>query len=346
MSQTGDQVIQGEELVYLVMEMATKGNLQSWIEASCQLFDNEARRLLKQIGRSTSNQLCTEIVESRYDVPPHLTARGCHVIFQLLILDPQQRPDIQAMAHMWFDGVEEASLYLVEPLPKQCYSAEQSPLADLLDKISARKRDTPGPGNLARLTDLHRHHFEDEARRFLKQIISAVVYLHQNRIAHRDLKPDNILLDDHGNAKVGDLGLSVKIALGQLLTEKCGAFIFRAPFDGFKVDLWGLGTILFFMVTGKFPFEMTTFKRLTTQIVQGSYEVPFYLTAKGLSILLKLLTVDLKQRTDIQQILVHPWFELRKVPCIQRNHCPANWIQPLSPPCVPWGTQKLRSANQ
>ncbi|KAM4826704.1 sperm motility kinase 2B-like [Thomomys bottae] len=172
-------------------------------------------------------------------------------------------------------------------------------------------------GNLlAWLADLGRRLFEDEARRFLKQIVSAVVYLHQNRIAHRDLKPDNILLDDHGNAKVGDLGLSVRIPPGQLLTEKCGAFIFRAPelylqqeYDGFKVDLWGLGTILFFMVTGKFPFKMTTFKRLTTQIVQGSYEVPFYLTAKGLSILLKLLAVDPKERPDIQQIMVHPWFD-------------------------------------
>ncbi|XP_042552130.1 sperm motility kinase 2B-like [Dipodomys spectabilis] len=166
------------------------------------------------------------------------------------------------------------------------------------------------------LIDLHRRLFEDEARRFLKQIVSAVVYLHKNRIAHRDLKPDNILLDEHSNAKVGDLGLSVRIAPGQLLTEKCGAFIFRAPemylqqeYDGFKVDLWGLGTILFFMVTGKPPFKMTTFKQLSTQIVQGRYTIPFHLTAKGLSILLKLLTVDPQQRPDIEQIMVHPWFD-------------------------------------
>ncbi|XP_048190996.1 sperm motility kinase Z-like [Perognathus longimembris pacificus] len=169
---------------------------------------------------------------------------------------------------------------------------------------------------LSWLTELRRCLYEDEARRFLKQIASAIVYLHQNRIAHRDLKPDNILLDEKGNAKVGDLGLSVRIAPGQLLTEKCGAFIFRAPelylqeeYDGFKVDLWGLGTILFFMVTGKFPFKMTTYQQLSAQIINGLYEIPFYLTSKGLSILLKLLTVDPKQRPDIQQIMTHPWFD-------------------------------------
>ncbi|XP_048223572.1 sperm motility kinase Z-like [Perognathus longimembris pacificus] len=153
---------------------------------------------------------------------------------------------------------------------------------------------------LSWLTELRRSLYEDEAR----------------RITHRDLKPDSILLDEKGNAKVGDLGLSVRIAPGQLLTEKCGAFIFRAPelylqeeYDGFKVDLWGLGTILFFMVTGKFPFKMTTYQKLSAQIVNGLYEIPFYLTSKGLSILLKLLTVDPKQRPDIQQIMAHPWFD-------------------------------------
>ncbi|XP_048189839.1 sperm motility kinase Z-like [Perognathus longimembris pacificus] len=169
---------------------------------------------------------------------------------------------------------------------------------------------------LSWLIELQRRLYEDEARRFLKQIASGIVYLHQNRIAHRDLKPDNILLDEKGNAKVGDLGLSVRIAPGQLLTDKCGAFIFRAPelylqeeYDGFKVDLWGLGTILFFMVMGKFPFKMTTYQQLRAKIINGQYEIPFYLTSKGLSILLKLLTVDPKQRPDIQQIMAHPWFD-------------------------------------
>ncbi|XP_048189840.1 sperm motility kinase-like [Perognathus longimembris pacificus] len=85
--------------------------------------------------------------------------------------------------------------------------------------------------------------FENEARKLLQQILSAVQYCHLNWIAHLDLKPDNILLDENGNAKVSDFGLSVRVAPGELLTEVRGAYVFCAPeiylkqaYDGFKVD--------------------------------------------------------------------------------------------------------------
>ncbi|XP_042541781.1 sperm motility kinase 2B-like [Dipodomys spectabilis] len=178
-------------------------------------------------------------------------------------------------------------------------------------------------GNLQMWIEESGHLFEAEARRFLKQIVSAVQYFHVNQIAHLDLKPDNILLDGNGNAKVSDFGLSMRIAPGQLLTEIRGAYVYRAPeiylrqqYNGFKVDVWCLGTILLFMVTGNFPFKGSTSNQLCAEIVEGRYDVPSHLTPKGCNILWQLLTVDPQQRPDIHQIMVHPWFDQVEEGCL------------------------------
>ncbi|XP_069869392.1 sperm motility kinase-like [Dipodomys merriami] len=156
--------------------------------------------------------------------------------------------------------------------------------------------------------------FEDEARRLFKQIVSAVQYFHQNGIAHRDLKPTNILLDAKGNAKVSDFGLSIRTTPGQLLKDVCGALIFRPPemflrenYDGCKVDIWTLGVLLYFMLTGKFPFQGINFSQIQVLVLEARYIAPFYLSAKGRNIIFQLLTADPKQRPSIEQIIEHPW---------------------------------------
>ena len=86
---------------------------------------------------------------------------------------------------------------------------------------------------------------EEEARVIFQQVVSAVHFLHQRRIAHRDIKLENILVDAAGNAKLCDFGMAIEITEGQMLEEICGSLLYWAPeilakkpYDGLAGDMW------------------------------------------------------------------------------------------------------------
>ncbi|OHS96493.1 CAMK family protein kinase [Tritrichomonas foetus] len=98
-----------------------------------------------------------------------------------------------------------------------------------------------------------------------KQLISAVFQAHINKIAHRDIKPQNILFDDFGRVKLADFGISICSDINDVVQNfKCSpAFappevLKREPHDMFKADVWSLGVTLYFAATGKLPFKFRT----------------------------------------------------------------------------------------
>ncbi|CAI5533277.1 unnamed protein product [Closterium sp. Naga37s-1] len=106
---------------------------------------------------------------------------------------------------------------------------------------------------------------ESEARRYFQQLVDAVDCCHAKGVCHRDLKPENLLVDERGNLKVSDFGLS---ALPQqqhrdgLLHTTCGTPNYVAPevlhnkgYDGRKADVWSCGVILFVLLAGYVPFD-------------------------------------------------------------------------------------------
>ncbi|XP_049991978.1 sperm motility kinase Z-like [Alexandromys fortis] len=158
------------------------------------------------------------------------------------------------------------------------------------------------------------HLQEKEARGLFHQIIGAVGYCHDHGIVHRDLKPDNIIVDSSGRVKIVDFGLGVKVRPGKLLERPGGAFQFGAPefflgvpYDGPKADIWTLGVLLFFMVTGTFPFSAPTLSELWKQVVQGRYEVPNQLSEELQGLIRYLLTVNPRQRPTVKEIERHSW---------------------------------------
>ena len=70
---------------------------------------------------------------------------------------------------------------------------------------------------------------EAEARKFFQQIISGIDYCHRHMIVHRDLKPENLLLDQYGNIKVADFGLSNMMHDGEFMNTSCGSPNYAAP---------------------------------------------------------------------------------------------------------------------
>ncbi|KAL4894033.1 hypothetical protein BDV59DRAFT_20283 [Aspergillus ambiguus] len=155
---------------------------------------------------------------------------------------------------------------------------------------------------------------EKQARKFARQIASALDYCHRNSIVHRDLKIENILISKTGDIKIIDFGLSNLFSPRSLLKTFCGSLYFAAPellqarqYTGPEVDVWSFGIVLYVLVCGKVPFDDQSMPKLHAKIKQGAFEFPQGLTAECRSIISRMLVTDPKQRASLAEIINHPW---------------------------------------
>ena len=126
---------------------------------------------------------------------------------------------------------------------------------------------------------------EKDARKYFRQILSAVGYCHKMHIIHRDLKAENLLLDENMNVKVADFGFSNQFSPGEKLNTWCGSPPYAAPelfqgkeYSGPEVDIWSLGVVLYVLVCGSLPFDGSTLQKLRARVLAGKFQVPFYMT--------------------------------------------------------------------
>ncbi|KAJ2829310.1 hypothetical protein IWW50_000933, partial [Coemansia erecta] len=153
---------------------------------------------------------------------------------------------------------------------------------------------------------------EDEARRVFRQMVSAVNYLHQNCIVHRNLKLENIMLDVDKNVKIIGFGHSNTFEWGKLLDTYCGSPFTCSPemvngieYTGPEVDIWSMGVVLFFMLTGKTPFQGEMLHDVYAQILKGAYDEPDFLSADARELFAKIFVVDRTKRITMQGIIEH-----------------------------------------
>ncbi|MBZ3875091.1 Sperm motility kinase 2B [Sciurus carolinensis] len=155
---------------------------------------------------------------------------------------------------------------------------------------------------------------EEEARRIFRQIAGAVGYCHKNGIVHQDLNAQNIMLDAQGNSKLIDFGLSMRVTAGQKLRRSWGTLAYLAPeiilhreYEGPPADVWSLGVILFYMLTGKCPFRDIFHWELARRIVEGRYHIPDSVPPLARRLIRRMLSANPMKRPTAEQILQHPW---------------------------------------
>lgn len=167
--------------------------------------------------------------------------------------------------------------------------------------------------------------YDDEARKFFRQIASAVHYLHKNGIVHRDLKLENILLDAEGNVKIADFGLANLHKSGRTLSTYCGSPLYASPeivnglpYQGPEVDCWSLGVLLYTMVYGAMPFDGSDFRKLRRQITDGDFFEPAT-SSDAAGLIRIMLVVKPQHRATIDDICRHWWvnYEYKCLPQYQ-----------------------------
>jgi MAP/microtubule affinity-regulating kinase len=122
---------------------------------------------------------------------------------------------------------------------------------------------------------------EDDAKKVFRQIVEGLKFCHQRCITHRDIKLENVLLDEKGVVKLIDFGFSTCIPNDRKIKIFCGTPSYMAPeivrkteYCGPPADIWALGVLLFTCLTGQFPYRGATDEELYDKICRSAYNPP------------------------------------------------------------------------
>ncbi|NXI52218.1 HUNK kinase, partial [Chloroceryle aenea] len=160
---------------------------------------------------------------------------------------------------------------------------------------------------------------EHEARKYIRQLILAVEHLHRAGVVHRDLKIENLLLDEDNNIKLIDFGLSNCAGIlgySDPFSTQCGSPAYAAPEllarkkYGPKIDVWSIGVNMYAMLTGTLPFTVEPFslRALYQKMVDKEMNpLPTQLSTAAINFLRSLLEPDPAKRPNIQQALANRW---------------------------------------
>ncbi|KAM7002699.1 serine/threonine-protein kinase BRSK2 isoform 6-T6 [Tautogolabrus adspersus] len=145
-----------------------------------------------------------------------------------------------------------------------------------------------------------------EARKFFRQIMSALDFCHSHSICHRDLKPENLLLDEKNNIRIADFGMASLQVGDSLLETSCGSPHYACPevirgekYDGRKADVWSCGVILFALLVGALPFDDDNLRNLLEKVKLGVFHMPHFIPPDCQNLLRGMIEVDASKRLTV-----------------------------------------------
>lgn len=186
---------------------------------------------------------------------------------------------------------------------------------DVEDKVFVIMDLAPG-GDLLNYIKTRGFVKESLGKKIFKQLLQAVKHCHKNGVLHRDLKCENILLDEGNNVRITDFGFAKYYNKSDLCKTFCGSAAYAAyeilkgiPYDGEKADVWSMGVVLYTMVTGRMPFDDSDTKVLLQHIKRG---VTFQKSKQQISedckdLIRSMLILDFRARITIEDIECHSW---------------------------------------
>lgn len=190
-------------------------------------------------------------------------------------------------------------------------------------------------GNISKRIQRQKKLSPPEAQHYIKQIISALEYLHSKSIIHRDIKNSNIFLHVPSVTdietsktsikwhdvvcKVGDFGLAVTCGIGQSIktNSSCGTpgymspEIFKQKRYSDKSDMWALGCCLYAMLVGHTPFHAKTPEEIKELVMKYEYQIPEYVDQDARQLIKLLLNHDPNGRPTSKEALFHPFIVKR-----------------------------------
>lgn len=171
-------------------------------------------------------------------------------------------------------------------------------------------------GDLVKYFKDHALFEEDQLQGFFRKIVETVGQMHALGVLHRDIKLDNILLDETLGPKVCDFGISTLLEEEKKIFDTGGTPAYLSPevilAEGNvcpKSDVWSLGVLLYLLSNGVVPFKAQNVQVLYQKIIVGRYTFPVdHSCSEELEDLVRcMLTVDLDQRYSVKQVLGHRW---------------------------------------
>jgi serine/threonine protein kinase len=170
-------------------------------------------------------------------------------------------------------------------------------------------------GDIADYVSVHGAFRDPEAAFIFYQVVSALQFCHAQKVAHRDLKLQNILITSFPYVKLTDFGLAGHFAVDGMHTF-CGSPAYSAPeclslieYDGELADCWSLGVILYELVTGRSPWPITNLAKTIVQVKSCQFKIPSGVSPSCADLIGRLLRLRPDERLRCEEILVHGWMK-------------------------------------
>lgn len=178
-----------------------------------------------------------------------------------------------------------------------------------------------GGGDLLQLLRSRGRLSEEEARPIFKQVVDAVIACHKEDVIHRDIKLDNILLNEEMTLiKLCDFGVSRVAKYGFKISEQCGTPAYLAPeiivnegYEPFFVDVWSMGILLYAMLSATVPFKAKTIPELHKIILRGKYEFPEYFSEPVKELIREMLNPVPHLRIKLEDLKKNEWFSVENL---------------------------------